>query len=223
MRSFHSAGEPPANGRDQAGKPPGALIHAAGNYDLTVWFFTFGRERALREKFLRLARIRPGETVLDVGCGTGTLAIAAARHAGSAGRVFGIDASRNMLARARRKAKKARQPVDFREAPAQQLPFEDGSFDLVTSTVMLHHLPAKARAEAISEIARVLKPGGRAFVADFATPSSSRQHGFLAHLHRHGAVKFNQILALLGDAGLQVIDSGAVGLRDMQFALAVRP
>jgi ubiquinone/menaquinone biosynthesis C-methylase UbiE len=222
MRSFHSAGEPPADGRDQSGKPPGALIHAAGNYDVTVWFFTFGRERALREKFLHLARIRLGETVLDVGSGTGTLAIAAARHVGSAGRVFGIDASRNMLARARRKAKKARVPVDFREAPVQLLPFEDGSFDLVTSTVMLHHLPAKARAEAISEIARVLKPGGRAFVADFATPSS-RQHGFLAHLHRHGAVKFDHILALLGDAGLQVIDSGAVGLRDMQFALAVRP
>jgi ubiquinone/menaquinone biosynthesis C-methylase UbiE len=222
MCSSHSAGDPPADGQDRSGKPPGALIHAAGNYDLTVWFFTFGRERALREKLLRLARIRLGETVLDVGCGTGTLAIAAARQVGSAGRVFGIDASRKMLERARRKAKKARQQVDFREAPAQHLPFEDGCFDLVTSTVMLHHLPAKARAEAISEIARVLKPGGRVFVADFATPSS-RQHGFLARLHRHGAVKFDQILTLLGDAGLQVIDSGAVGLRDMQFVLAVRP
>jgi ubiquinone/menaquinone biosynthesis C-methylase UbiE len=222
MCSSHTTGEPPADGQTQSGKPAGMLIHTPGRYDLTVWFFTFGRERALREKFLRLARVSPGETVLDVGCGTGTLAIAAARRVGSAGRVFGVDASREMLTRARRKAKKARQPVDFREAPAQQLPFEGGGFDLVTCTVMLHHLPAKARAEVMSEISRVLKPGGRVFVAEFATPSS-RQKGFLAHLHRHGAIRFDQVLALLGGAGLQVVDSGAVGLRDMRFALAVRP
>jgi ubiquinone/menaquinone biosynthesis C-methylase UbiE len=222
MSSSNSTAAPPADGHGKAGKPPGMLIHAAGNYDLTVWFFTFGRERALRKKFLRLARLAPGETMLDVGCGTGSLAIAAAQQLGSAGRVFAIDASPQMLARARSKAKKARRQIDFREAPAQHLPFEDGSFDLVTSTVMLHHLPAPARTEAMREIARVVKPGGRVFVADFAT-QSSRQHGFLARLHRHGAVKFDHVLALLSDAGLQVIDSGPVGLRDMQFALAVRP
>lgn len=222
MCRSHSAAREPADTPDGAGRPPGALIHAAGRYDLTVWFATFGRERALRETLLRLARVEPGETVLDVGCGTGTLAIAAARRLGPAGLVCAVDASPEMLARARSKARKAGVQLDVRQAPAQALPFEDGRFDLVTSTVMLHHLPAKARAEAIGEMARVVKPGGRVFVADFGTPSS-RKHGFLSRLHRHGAVKFDQILGLLAEAGLEVIDRGGVGLRDIHFALAVRP
>ena len=63
--------------RSEKGAPLGAVLHAAAQYDLTVWLATLGRERAFREKILRLARLQPGQTVLDVGCGTGTLAIAA--------------------------------------------------------------------------------------------------------------------------------------------------
>lgn len=208
-------------GHGGSAAPPGVVIHAPGSYDLTVWLATLGRERALRGTFLDLARVQPGETVLDVGCGTGTLAAAAKQRVGAAGQVCGVDASPEMLARARRKAKKARVQVEFREAPAQALPFDDGRFDLVLCTVMLHHVPAKARSGCVREMARVLRPGGRAFVADFATPSN-RQRGLFGSLHRHGAVRFDEILASLGEAGLEVIDSGSVRLRDLQFALAVR-
>jgi ubiquinone/menaquinone biosynthesis C-methylase UbiE len=198
----------------------GIVIHDPDRYDLTVWLATFGREKALRAKLLRLARLLPGETMLDVGCGTGTLAVAAARRAGRAGQVTAVDVSPEMLARARRKADKARVRIDFREAPAQALPFQDSRFDLVTSTVMLHHVPAEARPGVVREMARVARPQGRVFIADFAR-SGGKQHGLIRH--RHGATRPDAVLDLLAGAGLRVIDHGAVGLRDMQYALAERP
>ena len=76
--------------------PPGTtglVLHKAALYDLTVWLMTLGQERSFREKILRLARLEQGESVLDVGCGTGSLAIAAKRQVGPAGTVCGIDAS----------------------------------------------------------------------------------------------------------------------------------
>src|SRR5690348_10193613 len=71
----------------------GRVLHSAALYDLLLWLVTLGRERGFREKVLRLAHLEPGQSVLDVGCGTGTLAIAAKRHVGPTGRVHGIDAS----------------------------------------------------------------------------------------------------------------------------------
>src|SRR5262245_44549049 len=83
---------------------PGSVLHWAARYDLMVWLFMLGRERAFREKALRLVRLAPGDSVLDVGCGTGTLAIAAKSHVGPTGTVCGIDASPEMIARADKKA-----------------------------------------------------------------------------------------------------------------------
>ena len=84
----------------------GIVLHQAFLYDLFLWLVTLGRESAYRQKALNLARLRPGETVLDIGWGTGTLAIAAKRRVGTGGRVYGVDASPEMLARASRKANK---------------------------------------------------------------------------------------------------------------------
>src|SRR5437899_8062623 len=94
---------------DQSLKPSttGLVLHSPVGYDRLIWLVTFGRERAFREKVLRLARLERGETVLDVGCGTGTLAIAAKRHVGPAGTVYGIDASPEMITRAGKKAGRA--------------------------------------------------------------------------------------------------------------------
>ncbi len=200
----------------------GLVLHAAAFYDLTVWLMTLGRERAFREKILGLARLKPGESVLDVGCGTGTLAIAAKRRVGPTGTVHGIDASPEMLARAEKKARRAGIEVSFKNAAAQALPFPDAQFDAVLSTVMLHHLPRKGREECAREIRRALKPGGRALVVDFAAVARE-QKGLLAHFHRHGHVSLRDMVALLRQAGLDIVESGAVGFRDLQFALGTAP
>ena len=138
-------------------------IHGARWYDLVGRVISFGRDKAIREQLVGLAAPAPGEQVLDVGCGTGTLALALQLRVG-AGEVHGIDASPEMIEVAKEKAAKAGSDIDFRLALIEAIPFPDASFDLVTSSLMLHHLPDDLKAKGLLEIRRVLKPGGR-FVA----------------------------------------------------------
>lgn len=106
-------------------KTHGLVIDWAARYDLLAWLFTHGRERQLRERLVGLAEVSVGNAVLDVGCGTGTLAIAASRRVGPSGTVCGVDASPPMIARARQKAIRAGVSVDFRVGVAEDLPFPD--------------------------------------------------------------------------------------------------
>lgn len=201
--------------------PTGLVLHSPVCYDFVVRLFTLGREGSFREKLLRLARLAPGEHVLDVGCGTGTLAIAAKRQVGPSGAVCGIDASAEMLVRACKKAGKAGVEVVFKDGAAQALPFADTQFDAVLSTLMLHHLPGKARQQCAGEIRRVLKPGGRVLAVDFGAPAREGR-GFLTHFRRHGHVDLATIIAVLAEAALNVVESGPVGTRNLQFVLATK-
>ncbi len=198
----------------------GIVLHSPLIYDLTVWFAFLGKERRFREKVLQLAHIATGEAVLDVGCGTGTLAIAAKRRVGPAGSVCGVDASPEMLARAEKKARAGGTDVLFKMGVAEKLPFVDASFNLVMCTVMLHHLPQKARQQCAREIRRVVKPDGRVLAVDFEG-FSDQKRSLLSHFHRpHGHVRVRDIERLLGEAGLTPIESGPMGIRDLQFVLA---
>ncbi|HMA37825.1 MAG TPA: methyltransferase domain-containing protein, partial [Chloroflexia bacterium] len=106
-----------------AGAPPteGRLIRWARFYDPLVWLMALGQTRTLRALPLDLAAIQPGERVLDVGCGTGDLTLAAARRVGPAGTAVGIDAAPEMIAVARGKARRAGRAVQFRVEPVQAL------------------------------------------------------------------------------------------------------
>ena len=195
----------------------GLVLNWAARYDLLAWLLTHGRERQLRERILSFAGLTNGETVLDIGCGTGTLAIAAGRHVGTTGEVIGIDASPAMVARASRKAAKAGARAAFQVAVAESLPFPDGRFDVVLSTLMLHHLPRTTRQQCAREIKRVLKSSGRVLAVDFGR---GKQRGLLAHFHRHGHVEVQDIEKLLSDVGLSPIRSGPVGVINLNFVLA---
>ncbi len=122
------------------------------------------REGAWRPRLVReVLSGDPGE-VLDLGCGTGTLAIAMARAAGRA-RITGIDGDPEILDIAR--AKEGSQGIDFVGGLADTLPFDDGSFDRVVCSLLLHHLDPAVKRAALAETRRVLRSGGRLHVADF--------------------------------------------------------
>jgi ubiquinone/menaquinone biosynthesis C-methylase UbiE len=127
------------------------------------------RDRAIKRRVLEHAAIAGGEAVLDVGCGTGTLAVAAGRAAPGV-RVTGLDADASILARARKRAADARLEIGFDEGRSTALPYADASFDLVLSTLFFHHLPDDGKRQTADELARVLRPGGRLVVADPGRP-----------------------------------------------------
>lgn len=208
--------------RNRTPATTGSVLHWAARYDLLVWLLTLGRERTFREKVVRLARLAPGESVLDVGSGTGTLAIVAKRIVGPHGTVCGIDASPEMIARARKKAMKAGTEIVFENAIAEVLPFRDARFDAVLTSMVLHHLPSEAREQGFREMRRVLKPGGRLLAVDFGGFGRERR-GLMAHVHRHIQFDLQKVIPKLREAGFNDVESGAVGFGDLQFVLATAP
>jgi ubiquinone/menaquinone biosynthesis C-methylase UbiE len=127
------------------------------------------RDRAIKRRVLEHAVIAGGEEVLDVGCGTGTLAIAALRRAPDL-KMTGLDADAAILARARRKAAAAGLEIRFDEGRSTALPYPDKSFDLALSTLLFHHLPDDAKHQTATELVRVLRPGGRMVLGDLGRP-----------------------------------------------------
>lgn len=127
------------------------------------------RDGAIKRRLLDVAGLRPGMRVLDVGCGTGTLAAAAARSVGAL-EIIGLDADPVILGKARRRAQSSGLQVAFVEGRSTELPFPDASFDAVLSTLFFHHLPDADKRVTAREILRVLRPGGPLAVADVGRP-----------------------------------------------------
>lgn len=194
-------------GEALATETKGLILNGGWRYDLNAWlidsFLFRGQWRALRRRTIELAGIQPGEQVLDVGCGTGTLALEAQRRTGGAGRVAGIDPSGEQIARARAKAARRHVPIAFEVGVIEQLPFPDQTFDVALSTLMMHHLPASLKRQGFSEIARVLKPRGRLVIADFVR--RQERQGAAAHFHAGGS-NLHDLVALAREAGFTQVD-----------------
>ena len=129
-------------------------------------------------QLVEAAALEPGMRAVDVACGTGAFAIEAAKVASPGGTVAGIDLNPGMLAVARRKAPE----LDWRQAPAESLPFEPNSFDAVVSQFGLMFFDDKPAA--IAEMWRVLRPGGRLVLAVWASLERSRGYATLESLIR---------------------------------------
>jgi ubiquinone/menaquinone biosynthesis C-methylase UbiE len=155
------------------------------------------------------AALQHGGSVLDVGCGTGTFAIAfAARRADA--KVTGIDGDPEILARARAKA--GADAVEWREGLAGELPFADDSVDVVTMSLVLHHLAPAQKREALAEIRRVLKPGGSFHIADWGPPHDPLMSAVfyvsqaIDGFERTAEHRAGRVPALLRDVGFEEIE-----------------
>jgi len=141
------------------------------SYDSYMRKMTFGRERTLREMTVSLAQVKPGDCVLEAGCGTGTLTLAAKRQAGPSGKAFGIDIIPGMIELSQRKAAQANEEVTFQLGSIDDIPFSANQFDVVMCSFMIFHMSEMVRRKGITEIYRVLKPRGRLLVLDLALPA----------------------------------------------------
>ena len=187
--------------------PSGLVIHSPFAYDLRLWLRTRGRERGFRKALVELARIAPGGSVLDIGSATGSLALAAKRRVGPSGSVHGVEPSPAMVAWARRKAARAGLEVTFREGTAQALPYADGSFDVVTTTLVLHQLPHDSWRPALSEMRRVLEGGGRLLLVDLSMGEPGTGG---STPHSHGHFDLDRLLPLVEQSGFEVTERGPV-------------
>jgi ubiquinone/menaquinone biosynthesis C-methylase UbiE len=126
----------------------------------------FGFGDALKQRVLNLAAIKDGGHILDVGAGTGSLAILAKKQHPHA-EVVGVEPDEQALNIAKRKVETSDVQISLIQAGAERLPFSPASFDVVVSTLVFHHLPTEIKKQALTEIYRVLQDNGSFLLADF--------------------------------------------------------
>lgn len=205
--------------------------------------------RALHERAVELARIEPGQAVVDVGCGTGNLSFAVLA-AQPAARVTGLDPDADALRRAARKARRRGVDLTLVRGYADRIPGQDASLDHVVSSLALHHLDDDGRSAFARDALRALRPGGTVTIVDFGGPASNVEdadhttHGHgrgLAHALRHlprprrsraahspvmSRDHGDGVIALLTEAGFDDAREGAHAVRRfgrVTFVQATRP
>jgi len=168
------------------------------------------RDIRYKSRLIKQAAIQAGHRVLDLGCGTGTLAIMA-KQAQPDAEVVGLDADPEMLKVAHNKSSREVSDVKFDEGMTFNLPYPDASFDRVLSSIMIHHLKTSDKEKTAREIYRVLKAGGQLHVIDFGKPSTFYGKLLGPFLHRFEEANDNidgKLPIMFGQAGLKVEEEG---------------
>lgn len=199
---------------------PGKLVRHR-RYDLVGTLFFGGRRRHVFTQLAAASGARPGDRVLDVGCGTGYFTRLMAKAVAPDGTVHGIDPSRQAIAQARRITRLAN--CSFAAGVAEALDAPDGSYDVVVTSLTIHHLPEDLRPQAIAETFRVLRPGGSVLIADSRPPATRIGRRLLG---RHSPAMANNpvdtIATMVRDAGFQQVRSR--DLRPwMHYVQALKP
>ena len=177
-----------------------------------------GRRSRVYQRIVSLSGVRPGDSVLDVGSSSGYLAKKLAAAAGPAAHVTGVDPSEAAVAHARRRALPT---MNFTVGVAQDLGLPDASYDVVTCTLAIHHIPARKREAAFREMYRVTKPGGRLLAADFDPSRRPLPLHPGGRRMRRAAATTGPLEQLAARAGYRVESSGRLPL--LRYVLAIRP
>jgi ubiquinone/menaquinone biosynthesis C-methylase UbiE len=161
-----------------------------------------GGDRA-RQELIKQAQIQPDQRVLDIGCGTGTLVVLLKRKYATA-QIVGLDPDPKALRRAEKKVRRAGVAVKLDDGFADELPYEEHTFDRVLSSFMFHHLEGQEQEEMMREVLRVLKPGGSFHLLDFAGGEDGAHGRWGRLVNSHARLKDNsqrRILQLMRRAG----------------------
>src|SRR5579859_6541095 len=200
----------------------GHTLGAPHVYDAFVSLFFVGRRRSSFEALIAAAGVKLGQHVLDVGCGTGYFARLLAQAVGNDGLVVGVDASLEMIRYASARARRARN-CQFQLGTAESLSFPAEHFDVVVSSLFMHHLPDDLQLAAVSEMRRVLRPGGTLLIAEAHVP---RAFGWRLLARLHGYDRMAQAVPdlerMLAEADFQQAGSGEAPPW-LRYVRAVKP
>lgn len=201
----------------------GVTIGTPRLYEAVTRLLFLGRRRATYSALALAAGVRPGDRVVDVGCGSGYFARLLATKVGTTGTVVGVDAAPEMVEYAARRTR-GRANCDFKTGSAESLPLADGSVDIVVSSLVLHHLPHEVQAAAAGEMRRVLRPGGTVLIADMEVATDSQRMPLhfrltgMSRMRKHAPV----LEPLLVDAGFANVQTGRAGAW-LGYARGVKP